>query len=60
MNDFGFPEDTQAIVDVIEKNDPSDPKSLKRLELMVSKIDALQNEDYDRLEAIRKELAELK
>ncbi len=59
MEDYGFPDDTLAIIETIDKHPPGAPASLKRLELLVSKIDALQNEEYDRLESIRRELEAL-
>ncbi len=59
MQDFGFPNDAAAILKVIESTSKFDAAALRRLELLVSKVEALQNEDYERLEAIRRELAGL-
>jgi hypothetical protein len=59
MKDFGFPEDTQAMVDIIESAAEFDAPTLRKLELLVSKIEALQQEDYEKLESIRRELAGL-
>jgi hypothetical protein len=56
MGDFGYPEDMQEIVTLIESTPSHDAKNLRRLELLVAKIEALQKEDYERLEEIRNQL----
>jgi hypothetical protein len=53
MGDFGYPEDMQEIVTLIESTPSHDAKNLRRLELLVAKIEALQKEDYEKLEEIR-------
>jgi len=59
MGDFGYPEDMQAIITLIESTPNHDAKALRKLELMVAKVEALQNEDYEKLEVIRNELGRL-
>lgn len=59
MGDFGHPEDIQAIVNLIESTPSHDAKALRKLELLVAKVEALQNEDYEKLEGIRDELGRL-
>lgn len=59
MRDFGFPEDTEAMVSLIESAPSLDGATLRKLELLVAKVEALQNEDYERLEAIKRELGAL-
>jgi len=56
MEEFGFPKDAEAILAVIESSPAFDPPALRKLELLVAKVEALQKEDYVRLESIRKEL----
>lgn len=56
MGDFGHPEDMQEIVTLIESTPSHDAKNLRRLELLVAKIEALQKEDYEKLEEIRNQL----
>lgn len=56
MEEFGFPEDTEAIVTLIENSPDFDPAALRKLELLVAKVEALQTEDYERLESIKREL----
>lgn len=56
MEKFGFPKDAEAILAVIEASPIFGPPALRKLELLVAKVEALQNEDYERLEAIRREL----
>jgi hypothetical protein len=56
MGDFGYPEDMQEIVTLIESTPSHDAKNLRRLELLVAKIEALQKEDYEKLEEIRNQL----
>ncbi len=60
MQNFSFPEDTREIIRLVSSNLKNDDTKLSRLELMVDKIEALQNEDYTRLEAIKKQLKGLK
>jgi hypothetical protein len=59
MEDFGFPQDTQAVVDLIESTTDFDAVTLRKLELLVSKVEALQQEDYEKLESIKRELSSL-
>jgi hypothetical protein len=59
MGDFGFPEDVREIVNLIESTPNHDAKVLRKLELLVAKVEALLKEDYEKLEDIRKELAGL-
>jgi hypothetical protein len=59
MEDFGFPEDTEAMVSLIEAAPSLDAPTLRKLELLVSKVEALQSEDYEKLEAIKRELGGL-
>jgi len=59
MEEFGFPQDTEAVLTLIESAADFDASTLRKLELLVSKIEALQQEDYEKLESIRKELAGL-
>lgn len=56
MEEFGFPNDTQAIISLIEGTPAFDAVTLRKLELLVSKVEALQQENYERLEAIKREL----
>lgn len=56
MGDFGYPEDLQEIISLIESTPAHDAKALRKLELLVAKVEALQQEDYVKLEAIRKEI----
>jgi hypothetical protein len=59
MGDFGYPEDMQAIITLVESTPQHDAKALRKLELLVAKVEALQNEDYEKLEGIRDELGKL-
>lgn len=59
MEEFGFPEDAEAIVALIENSSEFDSVALRKLELRVAKVEALQLEDYERLEAIKRELGGL-
>ncbi len=59
MEEFGYPEDAETIVALIKGSPIFDAKVLRKLELQVSKIDALQREDYEGLEAIKRELGSL-
>lgn len=56
MGDFGYPEDMQEIISLVESTPTHDAKALRKLELLVAKVEALQKEDYERLDVIRKEL----
>ncbi len=56
MSDFGYPEDTQQIVQLIESGSLHN-KELQKLELLVAKVEALQKEDYEKLEQIKKQIA---
>lgn len=59
MGDFGHPEDLQEIITLIESTPKHDAVALKKLELLVAKVEALQKEDYEKLEDIRDRLAGL-
>ena len=59
MGDFGYPEDLQEIVTLIESTPTHDANALKKLELLVAKVEALQKEDYEKLEDIRNQLSKL-
>jgi hypothetical protein len=59
MEEFGFPEDAEAIVALIENSSEFDAVALRKLELRVARVEALQHEDYERLEAIKRELGGL-
>jgi hypothetical protein len=56
MVDFGYPEDMQEIINLVESTPNHDAKALRKLELLVAKVEALLKEDYEKLEDIRKEL----
>jgi hypothetical protein len=56
MGDFAYPEDMQAILTLIESTPKHDGATLKKLELLVAKIEALQREDFETLERIRRDL----
>lgn len=56
MGDFGYPDDIQEIVTLIESTPSHDAKNILKLELLVAKVEALQKEDYEKLESIRKQL----
>lgn len=59
MARFGFPEDAETVLALIEKTEEFNAPALRKIELMVSKVEALQSEDYERLEEIKKELSAL-
>jgi hypothetical protein len=59
MEDFGYPDDAEAVLRLIEGAKDFNAATLRKLELLVSKVEALQSEDYERLEAIRRELTDL-
>ncbi len=59
MGDFGHPQDVQDIITSIESTPAHDAKALKKLELLVAKVEALQREDYETLEKIREQLKHL-
>jgi hypothetical protein len=59
MGGFGYPEEMQAIITLIESTPNHDAKALRKLELLVAKVEALQNEDYEKLDGIRNELGKL-
>jgi hypothetical protein len=59
MGDFAYPEDMQAILTLIESTPKHDAPTLRRLELLVARIEALQREDFEALEKIRKDLRRL-
>ncbi len=59
MGDFGYPHDVQEIITLIESTPKQDAGVLKKLELLVAKVEALQMEDYVKLESIRNQLADL-
>jgi hypothetical protein len=56
MVDFGYPGDVQEILTLIESTPSHDARNLRKLELLVAKIEALQKEDYEALESIRNQL----
>jgi len=60
MSDFGSPEDTKAIIKLVKSNLKDDKVKLAKLELLVEKIQALQNENYAQLENIKKKMNKLK
>jgi hypothetical protein len=59
LGDFGYPQDVQEIITLIESTPTHDANALKKLELLVAKIEALQKEDYEKLEEIRNQLTKL-
>jgi hypothetical protein len=59
MGDFGHPEDIQEIVNLVESTPAHDSRALKKLELLVAKVEALQSENYEKLESIRDQLSKL-
>ena len=56
MGDFAYPEDMQAIIRLIESTPNHDAATLRKLELLVAKVEALQREDFESLEKIRTDL----
>jgi hypothetical protein len=59
MVDFAYPEDVDAIIKLV-RSDLKDDNKLAKLELIVEKIQALQNENYEQLEIIKKKMEKLK
>jgi hypothetical protein len=59
MESFGYPEDAETVLTLIEKTADFSAPTLRKLELHISKVEALQSEDYERLEEIKRELATL-
>lgn len=59
MEDFGYPEDAETVLALIEKTPDFTAPTLRKIELMVAKVEALQSEDYERLEEIKRELETL-
>ena len=59
MKDFSFPEDTKEILNLVKSELGNDGKNLTKLELLVEKIQALQNEEYEELESIKSKLKDL-
>ena len=59
MEEFGFPDDAEAMLAIIENSTGFDSTALRKLELLVSKVEALQQEDYERIEVIKRELGGL-
>jgi len=59
MEIFGYPEDGETVLSLIEAAVEFDAATLRKIELMVSKVEALQREDYERLEEIKRELGTL-
>ena len=53
---FEFFCDMQEIINLIESTPNHDAKALRKLELLVAKVEALQKEDYETLESIRREI----
>lgn len=56
MGDFGYPEDMQEIISLVESTPTHDANAIRKLELLVAKVVALQKEDYEKLEDIRNQL----
>jgi len=59
MKNFSFPEDTREILNLVKSELGSDTNKLTKLELLVEKIQALQNEEYEELEIIKMKLSKL-
>ena len=59
MGDVGTPEDAETVLSLIENAAEFTPPTLRKIELMVAKAEALQREDYERLEEIKRELGRL-
>lgn len=59
MGTFGYPEDAESVLSLIEGASDFNPPTLRKLELLVSKVEALQQEDYEKLESIKRELSGL-
>ena len=59
MSDFDYAEDTEAIIRLI-KSDLKDESKLEQLELMVEKIQALKNENYQQLTIIKNKMKKFK
>jgi hypothetical protein len=59
MENFGYAEDAETVLALIEGTTDFSAPTLRKIELMVSKVEALQSEDYERLEEIKRELAGL-
>lgn len=59
MGDFSYPQDMQDIINLVESTPNHDAKALRKLELLVAKVEALQHEDYEKLDGIRNELGKL-
>lgn len=59
MAHFGYPEDAETVLALIQKTEEFNAPVLRKIELMVSKVEALQSEDYERLEEIKRELGTL-
>jgi len=59
MADYGSVEDAETVLALIDNTTDFDATALRKIELMVAKVEALQNEDYERLEEIRRELGAL-
>jgi len=59
MGDFSYPQDLEEIITLIESTPTHDALVLKKLELLVAKVEALQKEDFVKLEEIRTELGKL-
>lgn len=59
MGDVGTPEDAETVLALIENATEFTAPTLRKIELMVAKAEALQREDYERLEEIRRELGTL-
>lgn len=59
MEDYGSAEDADTVLSLIENTVEFTSPTLRKIELMVAKVEALQSEDYERLEEIRRELGTL-
>ncbi|MFC1586522.1 hypothetical protein ACFL5V_13325 [Fibrobacterota bacterium] len=60
MSESGFADETGPITELIKSNLKDDAAKLSQLELLVERIEALQNENYKKLEIIKKKLEKLK
>ncbi|MBF0433185.1 MAG: hypothetical protein HQK83_18035 [Fibrobacteria bacterium] len=59
MAEYSHPEDIEEIIALINSDLKDDQKKYSQLELMVDKIEALQNENYEQLELIKRKMKDL-
>jgi len=59
MEGFHFPQEAKDLIQVIQSPWSNDQDKLRVLELHVEKIVALQNEDFEKLEKIKRKIQEL-